>query len=211
MPEELRLLKGVEYLEDQVGPFQLLIHPFTFLQPSTEQAQQLYDCLVPAIQAAPEGVAWDLYCGMGLVAFYLAPKFRWVYGMDSMERNIQLAQLNAARNQIRNVQFRLGNVEDLLKDRRFWLQEARPELVVVDPPRAGLHPRVLTELLAARPKQIAYMSCNVQTLVRDVQQLSFHYPRYRIREHCAFDFFPQTSHVELFVVLERVGPKVVAV
>ena len=203
VPEELILLRGVSYLEDQVGPFRLAVHPLTFLQPTSEQAQRLYDCVVQAVDPAPGGVAWDLYCGMGLVAFYLAPKFRMVYGIDSIERNIELAVLNASRNHVTNVDWRVGKAEDLLRDRRFWLQEARPELVVVDPPRSGLHPRAVTSVAAARPKQIAYLSCNVQALARDLAYFCRGYPRYRVRVLRAFDMFPQTNHVEVFALLER--------
>ena len=89
-------------------------------------------------------------------------------------------------------------------DRRVWLQEARPDAVVVDPPRAGLHPQALSSILAARPRRIVYLSCNAQSLVRDLRILLSSFPRYRVSEAQAFDMFPQTNHVETLILLERV-------
>jgi len=203
-PEQLTLLRGVPSLDDQIGRFHLTVHPLSFLQPNLEQAQRIYAHLMSVVREVRAGSAWDLYCGMGLVAFFLAEKFRQVYGVDSSPFNLELAQRHAVRNGITNVTFHLGAVEDLLGDRRYWLGEAKPDVAVVDPPRAGLHPRVLSALLAARPQQILYLSCNVKTLVRDLQGLLAGYPRYRLDGCRGFDMFPQTSHVELLAVLERI-------
>ena len=202
-PEELIWLRGAACLEEQVGNFRLAVRPFAFLQPNSQQAHRLYECVTRAVPPVSDGVAWDLYCGMGLVAFYLAPRFRTVYGIDASASNLESAVANAARNGIDNVTFRLGRVEDVLRNRRFWLQEAKPSLVAVDPPRSGLHPRALASIEAARPPHVAYLSCNVQTLVRDLQLFRAGYPRYGVRQLAAFDMFPHTNHVELFALLER--------
>ena len=126
-----------------------------------------------------------------------------VYGIDSEPHHLQLAAENAARNGLRNVEVRTGRVEEVLKDRRFWLQEAKPDVIVVDPPRAGLHPGALVSVLAARPQRIAYLSCNVSTLVRDLAALCARFPRYQLATVESFDMFPQTNHVEVLTVLER--------
>lgn len=202
-PEELVLLRGSEWLEDQLGPFRLRLHPLTFLQPNSAQAARLYDVLCRALHLTEQHVAWDLYCGVGLVSFYLSRHVRKVYGIDVEPHHLTLAQLNASLNDVRNVEFRVGQVEALLMDRRFWLQEARPDVVVVDPPRAGLHPRALSSLLAARPRQLAYISCNAQSLTRDLRPLLSGFPRYRLTQVQAFDMFPQTNHVEILALLER--------
>ena len=95
------------------------------------------------------------------------------------------------------------SLDDFFDDKGHWLQDAKPDLVVVDPPRAGLHPRALGSLLAARPHQIGYLSCNAASLVRDLQLLCSSFPRYRIKALRAFDMFPQTNHFETAAVLER--------
>ena len=203
MPDELFLIRGRPYLEDRIGPFVIKLHPFNFLQPTPVQAERMYDRLGELASHAPSGIAWDLYCGIGLVAFYLASRYRTVYGIDLDARNLDMARLNAQENLIQNVEFHLGRAEDVLANKRFWLLEARPDLVVVDPPRSGVHPRVIASLLAARPKQIIYLSCNAQALVRDLALLVSGFPRYRLCQTVAFDLFPHTNHLEILTLLER--------
>lgn len=203
LPDELVLLHGTPYLEERVGAFRVLLHPLSFLQPTVVQAERIYDRLCQRLQPLAHRVAWDLYCGLGLVAFYLAGSFQQIYGIDAEPHSIALAVRNAALNGVQNVDFRTGKVETLLRDRRFWLQEAKPDVIVVDPPRAGVHPQALASILAARPARLAYLSCNVQSLVRDLQVLSKSFPRYRLCELQAFDMFPQTHHVELLGLLQR--------
>ncbi len=203
VPETLVHLEGAESLEDQIGPFRLRVHPLSFLQSESRQADRMYRALRRAVSEPSGGIAWDLYCGIGLAGFYLSKQFRKIYGIDSEPHHLELARLNASLNGVDNIEFRQGRVEALLADRRFWLQEAAPDVIVVDPPRAGLHPQALSSLLAARPRMIAYVSCNVQTLVRDLAVLVSSFPRYRLSTAQAFDMFPQTNHVEALVILQR--------
>ena len=203
IPDEFFLISGEPYLEDRLGPFKINLHPLNFLQPNPLQAQRMYLRLQELVGRASSAIAWDLYCGIGLISFYLASMFRMVYGIDWDAHNLEMARLNAEANAISNVQFHLGRTEDLLANKRFWLMEAQPELVVVDPPRSGLHPRVVGSLLAARPKQLLYLSCNAQALVRDLQLLLSGFPRYRLRQVDAFDLFPHTVHLEVLTLLER--------
>lgn len=203
MPDTLTRLEGDEHLEDQIGPFKLLLHPLSFLQPTIRQAERMYQRVTEQVSASSGGVVWDLYCGLGLVGFYLAGQARTVYGIDSEPSHLDLAKLNASRNGIDRIDFRSGRVESVLQDRRFWLQEAKPDAIVVDPPRSGLHADARSAILGARPKQIAYLSCNVQSLVRDLQVLLAGFPRYRLAHLSAFDMFPQTNHVEVLALLER--------
>ena len=203
IPEQLIHLGGATHLEEQIGPFRLQLHPFSFLQPAGAQAHRMYSHLCHALGRQPQAVAWDLYCGLGLVGLYLASHVQRVYGIDVEPQHLELARLNAAANEVHNVEFHAGRVEALLKDRRFWLQQAKPDLVVVDPPRAGLHPSVCASLLAARPRTMAYLSCNAQSLIRDLQLLCSGFPRYHLTHAQAFDMFPQTNHVEILTWLER--------
>jgi 23S rRNA (uracil1939-C5)-methyltransferase len=202
-PEELILLDGSPHLEDRLGPFRVRLHPMSFVQPSSVQADRIYTSLADSIREFSGGIAWDLYCGLGLVGFYLARHFGKVYGIDIDPSHLELAALNASLNGISNIEFRAGKVEALLLNRRFWLQEAKPDLIVVDPPRAGLHQQALSSVIAARPKAIAYLSCNVQSLVRDLQVLGSSFPRYRLAQLRAYDMFPQTNHAELLAILHR--------
>lgn len=204
LPEDLQLIHGAPYLEDRVGPFQLALHPLSFLQPNSLLAERMYERLCGALAHGVYRTAWDLYCGLGLVAFYLSARCERVFGIEAEPRSVELARHNAALNGLSTIEFRQGRVEALLDDRRFWLQEAKPDVIVVDPPRAGLHPRALASIAAARPRTILYLSCNVQSLIRDLSQLHAGFPRYRIATVQAFDMFPQTNHVEVLALLERV-------
>jgi len=202
-PDSLTLLHGAAHLEDRVGPFHLEVLPLSFLQPAGAQADRLYTHLCQSLGDRPRATAWDLYCGVGLVGLYVSRYVERVYGIDVEPTHVEQARRHATLNGMANMEFRAGRVETLLMDRRFWLQEAKPDLIVVDPPRAGLHPRALTSLLAARPKTLAYLSCNAQSLARDLQALGDGFPRYHLRELRAFDMFPQTPHVEVLAILER--------
>lgn len=202
-PQRLILVHGTEHLEEQIGPFRIRVHPFSFLQASSHAADRLYRYVSDCLSGMTNGVAWDLYCGLGLVGLYLSRQMRKVYSIESEPSQVELATLNALRNGIQNIEFHTGCVEMLLRERRFWLQEAKPDVIVVDPPRAGLHLSALTSLLAARPAVLVYISCNVDSLTRDLRVLHTSFPRYRVREVRAFDLFAQTNHVEVCVVLER--------
>jgi 23S rRNA (uracil1939-C5)-methyltransferase len=201
--EDLTLLYGPPHLEERIGPFTLQVHPLNFLQPNTAQAARIYATLQSWVSVAPGGMAWDLYCGIGLVSFYLAKRFRALHGIDLEASHTAMAPLNAARSGIANFTFHEGKAEEVLANKRFWLQEAKPDLIVVDPPRAGLHPRVTSAVLSARPQQIAYLSCNVNTLGRDLKPLMKHFPSYRLSRVQGFDMFPHTPHLEALVLLDR--------
>ena len=203
LPEELHLIQGAPCLEDQVGSFRVELHPLSFLQPNTPQAEHMYEVLCRSLPDGAHRLAWDLYCGVGLVAFHLSTRYERVYGIELEPGSIELAHRCAALNGLSNIEFRQGRVEVLLDDRRFWLQEAKPDVIVADPPRAGLHPRALASIVSARPQAIAYLSCNVQSLIRDLSQLRCGFPRYRITSVQAFDMFPQTHHIEVLTLLER--------
>jgi 23S rRNA (uracil1939-C5)-methyltransferase len=203
VPDELTLLRGEPYLKDKLGQFMLQLHPLSFLQPASAQEDLMYTVLCEALGLALRGVAWDVYCGLGIIGFYLASRFQTIYGIDVEEHHLELARHNASINALGNIDFRVGRAETLLQDRRFWLKEGKPDVVVVDPPRAGLHPQVINSVLAARPVKIGYLSCNANSLVRDLGALMSSFPRYRLSCVRAFDMFPQTNHVEILTVLER--------
>lgn len=202
-PESLEVIRGRAVVREHIGPFRLTLEPRSFLQPSSAQADRLYRALCEAIGTDERAIMWDLYCGVGTIALYLSRQSATVYAIDSEPRHGELAEQNANDNGATNIQVRIGRVEALLMDRRFWLGEAKPEVIVVDPPRAGMQTQALSSILAARPRTLAYISCNAQSLVRDLAVLQSSFPRYRLRHVAAFDMFPQTNHVETLAILQR--------
>ena len=204
LPEQLTLIAGKELMEDVMGPFQIQLAPLSFIQTHSGQADRLYRAVCTSLGQDTQGqVVWDLYCGVGLVSLYLSRQFRLVYGIDSETHHLYLAKQNAAKNGSHNIRWVTGKAEEVLKDRRFWLREAKPDVVVVDPPRTGLHIAVISAILAARPSRIAYISCNPETLLRDIEIFAKSFPAYHVVHAEAFDMFPQTPHVETLVILSR--------
>ncbi len=202
IPDELLLLRGAPHLEERVGPFRLRLTPFTFLQPSLAQAERIYDAIRATADFHRSGLAWDLYCGAGLVSFYLAQRATRVTGIELDARNVEAARANAAANGITNVTFLQGKVEDLLSASSAG-RLPPPGVIVVDPPRCGLHPHVIRGLASTSASQLLYLSCNARTLSRDVLLLCATAPAWRIAGVTAFDMFPQTTHVETLLRLER--------
>jgi 23S rRNA (uracil1939-C5)-methyltransferase len=144
---------------------------------------------------------WDLYCGTGSIALFMAPRVSRVVGFEVVEEAVQDAYQNCAFNGIDNCSFLAGDLKDLIRggseaDRK----GARPDVVVTDPPRSGMHPRVVEGLLGLAPPRIFYVSCNPATLARDLAQMA---ECYRIQAVQPFDLFPHTPHIECLVELVR--------
>jgi len=203
IPDELQLIAGSACFEEQIGPFRLTLHPFNFLQPNLEQAERIYETIVQLSRPGPAEVAWDLYAGVGLVSLYLAGSAGRVIGMESDAHNVTLARLNAERAGLTQIEYRHGRVEELLRLRNRLTWMGQPSLIVVDPPRSGLHKEVQQGIVAAFPRQLVYLSCNAASQVADLQRILAMAPQYRLAHVLAYDMFPQTSHVETLVVLER--------
>lgn len=200
LPERLETLEGCAELEERIGPFRLRVPPLGFLQASLEQAERIYASIAEGSRGA--AAAWDLYCGLGLVALYLSPVVERVYAVDVSEEQVARAREHALAHGAANIACHAGPAEDVLADRGFWMA-TRPEVVVVDPPRAGLHLGVLAAMLAARPRRIAYLSCNPAALARDAHALAGAYPSYRLASVAGYDMFPQTSHLEALAWFAR--------
>lgn len=200
LPDEWRHLAGERYLTDRIGGFSVRVYPETFLQASHEQADALYRFV--ASNAIGE-IAWDVYCGVGLIGFYLSKQCRKIFGIEAVKASLVSARENAAANEISNIEFHSGPAEDVFYDRNFWLRTAKPDTIVLDPPRVGLHLRVISTVLAARPRRIIYVSCNPKALARDLKTLTTSFPAYQVRDIRLFDMFPQTGHMETVAILDR--------
>ena len=145
-------------------------------------------------------VVWDLYSGTGTMAIGLARAARKVIGFELLQAAVSDAQTNAGLNGVDNCEFVLGDLKDLLGNSSFANNYGPPHVVVTDPPRAGMHPSVVKQLLALEPPRIVYVSCNPATLARDLKVLVEKYSLLRAQP---VDLFPHTPHVEAVAVLER--------
>jgi len=196
---ETELVAGSDYLEEELGGLRVRISPQAFFQTNTEMAEQLY--AVAAEYAALEGYerVYDLFCGIGTVGLTLAPRAGELWGLEIVESAVGDAIANAKLNEIERVHFFAGDVRLALRE--LAAEAGRPDVLVIDPPRAGLSQKVVRRIIETGPKRIVYISCNPTTLAPNAAQLVD--AGYALRRVRAVDMFPQTPHIECVAVLER--------
>lgn len=191
-------LYGSGYIQDKLGEYTFKISPLSFYQVNPIQAEKLYLKGVEAANITKKDVVFDLYCGIGTISLFMSSYAKKVYGIEIVEEAVEMAKENAKLNQVDNVEFIAGDVEeafdDLLHNRKII-----PDIIMVDPPRKGLDDKTVENILAMRPKRLVYISCNPATLVRDLAKMEELYTIKRIEP---VDMFPFTSHVETISVLE---------
>ena len=168
------------------------IRPQTFYQTNSPQAQRLYSFVAQYAQLAPTDTVYDLYTGTGTIALFLSHLCRQIVGIEYVEDSIVAARQNAIANHIDNTRFFAGDMAKVLTP-QFVEEQGRPDVVVTDPPRAGMHEKVVEQLLAMEPRRIVYVSCNPATQARDIALLASKYHVGRIQP---VDMFPHTQHVE---------------
>jgi 23S rRNA (uracil1939-C5)-methyltransferase len=187
-----QLLAGAPQLEDHIGELRFLISPEAFFQTNTEMAAVLYGIAADYADLNGTERVYDLFCGIGTIALTLAPRARQVHGLELVEDAIQDAAENAKLNEITNASFYAGDVRTSMRD--LVTETGKPDVVVVDPPRAGLSAKVVRRIVEAAPDRIVYVSCNPTTLAPNAAQLvEAGYTFDRIRP---VDLFPQTPHIE---------------
>ncbi len=189
---DIRLFKGRDFIEEMLEDLVYRIRPKSFFQTNSAQALELYRIVREFSDLSGHETVYDLYCGTGSISLFLARKALKVYGIESVPQAIEDAMQNAEINHIHNVEFTVGDMRFELSD-AFIQGKGRPDVVVTDPPRAGMHPDVVNQLLKLAPEKIVYVSCNAATQARDLALLAAHY---RIVKSCPVDMFPHTHHVE---------------
>jgi 23S rRNA (uracil1939-C5)-methyltransferase len=196
---ETELVDGTDYLDEELSGLRFRISPHAFFQTNTEMAEKLY--ALAGEYAALRGFerVYDLYCGIGTIGLTLAPRASELWGLELIEPAIGDAISNARINEIDNARFFAGDVRVALRE---LVKEAgTPDLIVVDPPRAGLSQKVVRRMIDASPKRIVYVSCNPTTLAPNAAQLVE--AGYVLRKVRPVDMFPQTPHIECVALLER--------
>ena len=178
-------------------PLRFKINPKSFYQTNSAQAQRLYSFVADFAELKGNEVVYDLYTGTGTIALFLASMCRKVVGIEYVEEAIADAKENALVNGFDNTVFYAGDMAKVLTA-DFVAANGRPDVVITDPPRAGMHESVVAQLLSAEPSKIVYVSCNPATQARDLQMLSSKYDVGRIQP---VDMFPHTQHVENVVEL----------
>ncbi|MEN6312108.1 MAG: 23S rRNA (uracil(1939)-C(5))-methyltransferase RlmD [Acidobacteriota bacterium] len=195
--EETRLLCGAPAIHERLAGLSFRIGPSTFFQTNTAAAELLYAKIGETAGLDATSRVLGLYCGSGAIELSLANRVKAVTGIDSLPENVLAAEENAAANGVTNAAFLTGTIEDLLKSRPV---EA-PDVLILDPPRPGLTPKALMNIMALEAPKIAYVSCNPAALARNLRY--FLGRRYRCAAVVPFDFFPHTPHLETLAMLAR--------
>jgi 23S rRNA (uracil1939-C5)-methyltransferase len=196
---DTELLAGVDRLDEEVGGLRLHISSQAFFQTNTEMAERLYGVALEFGELRGFERVYDLYCGIGTIGLLFAPRVAEVWGLELIEEAVVDAIANARLNEIDNVRFFAGDVRLALRE--LVHTAGRPDLVIVDPPRAGLSQKVVRRIIEAAPKRVVYVSCNPTTLAPNAAQLvEAGYELCRVRP---VDMFPQTPHVECVAELVR--------
>jgi 23S rRNA (uracil1939-C5)-methyltransferase len=193
------LVEGAGELEEELGGLRFRISPEAFFQTNTEMAEVLYGTAAEFAGLTGFERVYDLFCGIGTIGLSLAPRAGEVWGLEVVEDAVADAIRNARENEIANARFFAGDVR--LAMRELAEQAGRPDVVVVDPPRAGMSAKVLRRIVETSPRRIVYVSCNPTTLAPNAAQLvEAGYALGRVRP---VDMFPQTPHIECVAVFDR--------
>ena len=196
---ETTTVVGVERLEEELAGLRFSISPFAFFQTNTEMAERLYEQASEYAGLSGRERVFDIYCGIGTLSLVLALRAAEVWGVDVEEQAIADAIENARANEVDNVRFFAGNARTAI--RPLAEQAPRPDVVVVDPPRAGLSKKVVRRLLETQPKRIVYVSCNPTTLAPNARQIVD--AGFRLAKVRPVDMFPHTPHIECVALFER--------
>jgi 23S rRNA (uracil1939-C5)-methyltransferase len=197
--EAEELLAGERTIQEELLGYRFEISARSFFQTNTVQAKNLYGKVLEYAAPSGQGVALDMFSGTGTIAILLSDKFRKIFGVESNPDAISDAVRNAELNQVTHCEFVQGEAREALD--RSPVGHVRPEVVVVNPPRAGVHASVLRKLVRMAPQRVVYVSCNPTTLARDLEILAKE--GYRFRRVVPVDMFPHTAHVESVALMER--------
>jgi 23S rRNA (uracil1939-C5)-methyltransferase len=202
---EIRPFAGEAFLVESMScprngfpDLQFEVGPVSFYQTNAHQAESLYRAAFDLVNPTGSEKVYDLYTGAVTIALYFARFVKEVIGIEYVEQAVLDAESNAKRNQINNVHFFAGDMAEVLND-NFIGEHGSPDLIITDPPRAGMHPKVVSQLLSVAADRMLYISCNPATQARDLNLLN---EKYKVEAVQPVDMFPQTQHVEIIVLLK---------
>ncbi|MBF0596461.1 23S rRNA (uracil(1939)-C(5))-methyltransferase RlmD [Faecalibacter rhinopitheci] len=197
---DIEVFSGNDHIMEQMEDLNFKIGPKSFYQTNPEQAYELYKLTRDFAGLTGEELVYDLYTGTGTIAQFVSKKAKKVVGVESVPEAIAAAKAAAESNGITNCDFYCGDMKDVL-NQEFIEQHGIPDVIITDPPRDGMHKKVVENILFMNPKRIVYVSCNSATQARDLELMK---EQYKIIKVQPVDMFPQTHHVENIVLLERI-------
>ncbi|HEV8079268.1 MAG TPA: 23S rRNA (uracil(1939)-C(5))-methyltransferase RlmD [Chitinophagaceae bacterium] len=189
---------GEGYITEMLGEFKFKISPKSFFQTNTKQAGKLYGTAKEFASLTGNETIYDLYCGTGSIGIFLSRQSKKIIGVDLIEESIKDAKENALLNNIEHAQFFAGDVIDICTE-AFFAEHGKPDVIITDPPRAGMHEKLIIKVLEMEAPKIVYVSCNVATQARDINLLS---EKYNVEKIQPLDMFPHTHHIECVALLK---------
>ena len=195
---DIQVFFGADHIMEEMEGLQFKVGPKSFYQTNTEQAYELYKVARDFAELTGEELVFDLYTGTGTIANFVAKQAKQVIGIEYVPEAIEDAKANAKINLLDNILFFAGDMKDILNE-DFIAQYGRPDVIITDPPRAGMHEEVVKTILFAEPRRIVYVSCNPATQARDLALLD---EKYEVTKVQPVDMFPHTQHVENVVQLK---------
>ena len=199
--EEQYLIYGDDFITEKLGTYKFKISPDSFFQTNSNQAKVLYDLVKKEAELKGDEIIYDLYCGTGTIGIYLSKKAKKVFGFEIIPSAIDDAIINASNNNVKNALFFQGDIKDTLIENREMDIIEKPDISIIDPPRAGLHPKALKNIIKLNQNKIIYISCNPSTQARDM--VVFLESGYKIKNIIPVDMFPHTPHIESIVTLVK--------
>jgi 23S rRNA (uracil1939-C5)-methyltransferase len=197
--QNIKLYKGRDYILEEMEGLQFSINAKSFYQTNSDQAYELYKITRDFAGLSGTEIVYDLYTGTGTIAQFVSKNAKKVIGVESVPEAIVDAKANAVRNEITNCEFYVGDMKVVFNE-SFIAQHGKPDIIITDPPRDGMHKDVIEQIMKIEPEKIVYVSCNSATQARDLALMDEKYKVTRVRP---VDMFPQTHHVENVVLLER--------
>ncbi|UCG27874.1 MAG: 23S rRNA (uracil(1939)-C(5))-methyltransferase RlmD [Bacteroidales bacterium] len=197
------LHSGRDHIVEKLEDLQFRIGPKSFFQTNSEQAARLYDVVRSLAALSRNEIVYDLYTGTGTIANFIARECKKVIGVEQIPEAIQYAETNSRINGIDNTRFIEGDIKDILSE-QFLAENGNPDVMILDPPRAGVHKKVIHSILESEPDRIVYVSCNPATQARDIKLLLEKFDVLKIQP---LDMFPHTYHVENIVLLQKTTHK----
>ena len=194
-----QLLYGDEYINEKIGDYTFKISANSFFQTNSYQVKTLYDYIIKTADFKKSAIVYDLYCGTGTIGIYVSSFVKKVYGIEIVKDAIKDANFNAKKNNIKNIAFYDSDIKDFFTNQNTKID--KPNVIIIDPPRPGLHPNVVKDIIKLSPSKIIYVSCNPSTQARDVK--IFLEDSYKISDIQPIDMFPHTPHIECIITLKK--------
>jgi 23S rRNA (uracil-5-)-methyltransferase RumA len=194
--DSLEVLYGQDYYSEKIMGLDFKVSAFSFFQTNVEAVERLYKEALSMIEDFDDKIVYDLYCGTGTITQTLALKAKKVIGVEIIEEAVEAAKINADLNKLDNCEFKAGDVFEVLDS----IKE-RPDVIVVDPPRVGIHQKALEKIVSYGVKQILYISCNPKSLIDNLKYMNYY--GYEVKTIKAYDNFPNTKHIEVVTLLVK--------